>query len=285
MTGMRDRDDRDAVIRDLLERVRILETANPLGNASITSGPGLRVGTPEGLGVDSDDGIVVRDGGSIKVGTGPASGRIRPSGGKIGMDGDVDVSGNVKAASGTYIGHVQGGSVGAGGTTIDADGKIGNSGGVVNFKTNVTGVANATFEGVARGRLGVEAPLEPGGGLVSLGPAVKEADRKGQSGYDNAVAARGEAAAAKSRADTGVTKADAADAKAQSAWNLADSARDIATGRATVASVQSAHGRANDAYSLASGKASQGDLIALQTAVGHISTKVDWLWQRFGPGS
>ncbi|WP_347757316.1 hypothetical protein [Agrococcus sp. ProA11] len=219
MTGMHDREDFGRVIRRLEERVRMLETASPLNNASISHGSGIAVRIPAG--------VHIEDAGSVTAG-----------------------AASMSAANG--------GRVGAGSTYIRPEG-IWDADGTVKFLTNVTGIANATFDGVTRGKLGVEAPID--GVMTSLGPAVKEADRKGQSGYDNAMAARSEAAAAKSRADLGVTKADDADAKGQSAWNLADAAWDRAG---------TAQAAANAAQSTANGRATVSSVNAVQADLNNV---------------
>lgn len=101
-------------------------------------------------------------------------------------------------AGAAFIRAAGGGQSGAGTGYFRSDGALTDSSGTLNFAVNVKGVASGTFDGYVRGGLGVEAPLENGGPLVSLGPAVKEAERVGQSGYDNAIVARNAAATAQS---------------------------------------------------------------------------------------
>ncbi|SFS15684.1 hypothetical protein SAMN04487783_2102 [Agrococcus baldri] len=132
----------------------------------------------------------------------------------IHMEGDGSAT-----AGAAFLDSTGGGRVGSGASFFRNDGALTNSNGTLPVAVNMTGAANLTFEGEVRGRLGVVGPID--GVQTELGAAVKEADRKGQSGYDNAMAARGEASDA--------------DAKAQSAWNLANAKATTAS----VAAVQS----------------------------------------------
>lgn len=248
MTGINDRSDTDRQLLDLANRVRILETASPFANATISHGA-LRVLMAAGL-VFEDEGtlkagalkIGPEDGGSLKAGTSI----VDSSGLKAGTS-ILDSTG-LKAPSATVTGHVQGNSLGAGGLTVDTSGKIGHSSGAIELKNSVTGAAGITAKGTLRGELGVEAPID--GVMTSLGPAVKEADRKGQSAYDNAVAARGEASTAQTRANLGVSKADTAQSRADAAYAMADAAA-LAS---WVAAIQSSMHQRVSALETAAGK-------------------------------
>lgn len=194
MTGVRDRDDFEQVLRDLADRVRILETASPLNNSSISTTPGIAVRVPDGIDVKPGGSVSAGD---VKIGNTAGTGSVKAGTTELSKDG-----------------------VGSGGTKIGNAGAITNSDGEVKFLVNVKGNANGNFDGIVRGFVGVEAPID--GVMTSLGPAVKEADRKGQSGYDNAIAARNAASAAQSTANSADTKAGTAQSRADSAWNLAN---------------------------------------------------------------
>lgn len=111
-------------IRDLLRRVRRLETASPLGNSSILKGQ-LRVGGTAVLLVDSSGGVVVHgqlNGDGTIDWTGPVTWH-----GLTTVDGDIDVNGtlNVDGPAGINgLFFIRGNTELTGGLTVDGGGKI-----------------------------------------------------------------------------------------------------------------------------------------------------------------
>lgn len=167
-----------AELRRLRRRVRELESQSPLSNSSITSGSGVAVRMPSGISHTGD--------GSSTAG----AAFLRANGG---------------------------GQVGSGTAYFRSDGALTDSSGLLNFGVNVRGAASGTFAAFVRGELGVEAPLVPGGGLVSLGPAVKSAS-------DAASSAASAASGAQSTANAADTKAGNAQTVATNALNRGNAA-------------------------------------------------------------
>lgn len=150
---MRDRNDRDQVLADLLRRVEELERATPLENSAIVDGPGVAVHANAGIHLEG-------------------LGSLLAAGFLISRD-----AGGSAVAAGAYLSAEFGGRVGAGATYIrSSDGAIVNSDGEVYFATNIRGAASATFPGRVRGALGVEGPIN--GTQRDLGEAIADADAK-----------------------------------------------------------------------------------------------------------
>lgn len=119
-----------AEIRRLTARIEKLERANPLENASITEGPGIRIGTPEGLRGAHKDSVSIEADEGLKIQAG-ASGKVDP-GGKIALAGEIVGEGTGKVTvGGASMDPGSGGKVGAGGTWISADGGIRNDAGKI----------------------------------------------------------------------------------------------------------------------------------------------------------
>ena len=171
MTAQKDLSDIYAELRELKKQVRILSTAAPLGNSSITSG-GLRVASPEGLVVQAvAGGIAMR-----VTGTEVVDGTLRVTGtfeitGQTDLTGDVDITGPLTVAGSTQItgpltvagatditgdvdltgdlNVVSSGRIKVGGMTLDPS----TNGGQVDFGSsrsiNVTGAAFGIYNGAA----------------------------------------------------------------------------------------------------------------------------------------
>lgn len=209
-----------ATIRELVHRVEILERQSPLENASITSGT-LRVGTPEGLGVESEDGLKLGVARSVKIDVSGAVESNVTDGIKVTASGGlkVDAGGSVKAGAAEISGG-DGGKVGAGGTWVNSDGVIRSDGNKVVVDDEVE----------IRGKTRVAGQLDADSVLMTWGGNRHTVEQV--TGWINAALGTtdGIARAAQSTAGTAKSTAD-------SAWTLADSAWDLANGKAS----QTAH--------------------------------------------
>lgn len=172
---------------DLMERVRLLERLNPLNNSSIDEEPGLRV----------------KEGRSIKFGD---WGKIGADGGKIGVEGDMEM---------------KDGSIGAGGTKIGNDGVISNDDNDLKIGSNTEFAGNATAKGALRGEQGVFAPYKTMG-LVSLGSMLATVN------------------------DNSVDRDDALSGRVTTAQNRANAAHTLASNAASSGALSILSGKVND---------------------------------------
>lgn len=209
-----------AQLREVKDLVEELRRASPLNNASITSGPGLSVGTPEGIGVkpggsisvESVKGVDVKPGGSIEAGDLKI--------GRTGGGGSLKVGATEATKDG----------VGSGGTKIGSNGKIGSSDGETKFEGGIATEDNVISKGYVDGRGGVYSPWGTGKSLVS---------------------------------------------------DIASGIKATADGAANAAAV--AHGRANDAYWLANGRATVSSVTAAKARADSAHTRIDGLPAAQGP--
>lgn len=163
-----------AELVDLKRRIRELETAAVLHNASITSGPGVLVKVASGVTFD---------------GTGSA----------------VAGAASLDAASG--------GSVGAGGTRIRDDGSLWNAGNALQVASNTDFAGNVTAQGAVRGHLGVIAPLngamsQLGPAIESAQSTASSAASAASAAQSTANSAQSAANAAQSTANNAKSTAD-----------------------------------------------------------------------------
>jgi len=121
-----------AEIRRVTARIEKLERANPLENASITEGPGIRVGTPEGLRGAHKDSVSIEAAEGLKLAVEEAVKIAVERAVKVAVAGGIEVepTGSIKAGgaqiSGANGGHLRGGktSIGSDGVLRNDDGKI-----------------------------------------------------------------------------------------------------------------------------------------------------------------
>ena len=160
-----------AEIRRLTARIEKLERANPLENASITEGPGIRVGTPEGLRGTHKDSVSIEADEGLKIKPG-ASGKVDP-GGKIALAGEIVGEGSGKVTvGGASMDPGSGGKVGAGGTWISADGGIRNDAGKITAVHQVEGL-NGVKVGAAEMSTGSGGKVGAGGTWISADGGVR----------------------------------------------------------------------------------------------------------------
>ena len=196
-------DDPRAEIRDILRRLRDLETHASLRNASLSAGeitllvPGEDPDAPGGQIVAGDVKISARDGGNVaaggakisaanggEVGAGgtkiSSTGKISNDSNKLEVASNTEFAGNVKAA-GTF----EGAAVEASGTRIDSDGSIKRTGGgALKVGTNTEFAGNATAKGAFYGEMGVVIPLN--GGMNQAGPAIEAAKARADEAWQGA---------------------------------------------------------------------------------------------------
>lgn len=160
-----------AAIEELKALVRSLATQNPLHNAAITSSPGIRVATPEGLrgahkdsvSIEADEGLKIKPGASGKVDVG----------GKITVSGEIVGEGSGKVTvGGASMDPGSGGKVGAGGTWISADGGIRNDAGKVTVVHQVEGLQGVKV-GAAEMSTGSGGKVGAGGTWISADGGVR----------------------------------------------------------------------------------------------------------------
>lgn len=201
---------------DLYRRVSQLNRATPLNNATITSGPGLEVGTPEGIWVSPGSSIAAGDvkvavdgegDGSVKAGVAEftkdgvgaggtkirADGSIHSDANKVVVASNTEFAGNVKAA-----GTVEGDAIEASGTRIDSDGSIKRTvSGALKVDANTEFAGNVIAAGTAKAT-----NVEATGILYTPWRGGKQAvEELAENIQANALGAAGTANAAKALAD------------------------------------------------------------------------------------
>lgn len=168
---------------DLFRRLSQLNRTTMLNNASITESPGLSVATPEG--------VTYKPGSSQSME--PASGGKPAASIKFGTAGKLEQSGDKIVSTGKF----EATEVGAGGTKIGSDGKIGSTLAEVevtkplraaSFKSvgNIDIDGNLTTEGYVSGRNGVWTPWQGSRTTVeSILNGIKSTADSAKSATDN----------------------------------------------------------------------------------------------------